>query len=258
MNEKGLVAHYSSLRNLANILSDQKIRMGSVKDLSDPRESDMTWLDEVGLGHQVESHSRELLKDKIGQVGKFLKLLCTVAPAERRPDQDEIEASIYGRPRMWAQYGDNFQGFCVILDKESLSAAIEKHAIKSKHLLQGRVDYYSGLSSVSGGVTIEYSPGEELTQENILDLISDNQNLHSLYLKKSEDWRDENEYRWLLYHASTDPVFVDIRSSIKAVVLGTRFPLNQRTQVKLYCANLGCDCYQLRYIHPRYEKILIS
>lgn len=258
LKESGLVAHYSGLHNLANILSDKKIKMGLVKNLSDPRESDMKWLDEVGYGHHIDIDSLISLKHKINQVGEFLKILCTVAPVERLPGQDEIETSIYGRPRMWAQYGDNFQGFCVILDKENLNIEIQKHAIQSRHLLHGKVEYYPWLSSILGGVTIEHWPGREVTQEKLFDLISKNYYLHSLYLKKSEDWRDENEYRWLLYHASTDPVFVDISSSIKAVVLGTRFPLNQYKQVKPYCASLGCDCYQLRYNHPKYEKYLIS
>ncbi|MCI2283571.1 hypothetical protein L3081_09450 [Colwellia sp. MSW7] len=50
INEGGNVAHYSSLNNLANILHDKQLRLGSIKNLDDPRESSCDWVSDIGHG----------------------------------------------------------------------------------------------------------------------------------------------------------------------------------------------------------------
>ena len=83
--------------------------------------------------------------------------------------------------------------------------------------------------------------------------MNDNQMVRSVYLKKSVDWQHEREFRWLLFNETAEPVFVSIRNSIKAVVLGWKFPQNQVSQAKMYCAELGCECWAIEYHHPKFE-----
>ena len=51
INEVGMVAHYSKLSNLANILHDGKVRLGAVADMADPREASLEWIQTTGYGH---------------------------------------------------------------------------------------------------------------------------------------------------------------------------------------------------------------
>ena len=77
--------------------------------------------------------------------------------------------------------------------------------------------------------------------------------LKFLFFRKSIDWRDESEYRWLLFDPTEEPIFVPVENSIKAVVLGSKFPLCRLEEVKAYCQEIEIPYYLLKYRHPRYE-----
>lgn len=252
LNKDPYVAHYSSLKNLANILHDTKLVLSPVSRLSDPRESSMSWIDTCGIGTDIDIKGRTEAEKLKSLAGQYLKILSTVAPKERRPEQDFFEATIFGRPRMWAQYGGNSEGFCVILNRKTLTQAIRKNLLNENHLQEGPIDYIPWSHMVGGGISLDYGLSLRPNKQSLFDLINANYMLKSIYFKKGSDWVEENEYRWLLYSESFEPYFVDISDAIQAVVLGSRFPLNQVPQAKTYCKALACDCYQLNYEYPKY------
>ena len=256
IDESGNVAHYAPLCHLANILSDQKIKLSFIKNLSDPRESSLGWLETVGYGGSTTDWKQaERIKNDIGSQ---LKIFCTADQHERSGSADKIEASIYGRPRMWSQYADNSKGFCLILDKEELTKEMKRVVKKPEHLLTGRVDYYDWLHLVGGGSSIEYGDRIDLSKLDVFNIIDKNRMLKSIFFKKSIDWVGEQERRWLVFHEEKNEIFISIKSSIKAVVLGSEFPINQISQAKMYCKDLGCPCFMLGYHHPEYNQIVIA
>ena len=127
IEEKDCVAHYSKLKHLADILHDKKLLIGSVCNFDDPRESSMDWLDSVCYGHEPDFENKQAVDKIICKAGRQIRLLCTVGfkmPAS--PLSSFIEKAIYGRPRMWSQYGDRSRGFCIVLDKETLHKELQK------------------------------------------------------------------------------------------------------------------------------------
>ena len=130
----------------------------------------------------------------------------------------------------------------------------QRKAKREEYLIAGKVDYSPWLSKIGGdGVRIEYSPGTDLSKLDVFKKMNENFQLKSLYFRKSKDWRDESEHRWLLFDPTEDPIYVPIDNAIKAVVLGSKFPPNQFSQVKAYCQEFKIPYYLLKYRHPRYE-----
>ena len=256
--EENCVAHYSKLKHLANILHDKKLLVGPVCKMADPREASMSWLDSEGIGHGPDSENRQAANEMISRAGHQLRLLCTTGAGEPdSADRSPIESAIYGRPRMWAQYGDQSRGFCIVLNREKLHKELRKLVERDEHLISGEIEYSVWLHMVEGGSTIEFEPERDPRDLDVFEVMNENNMLQSVYFRKSIDWRDEGEYRWLLFSQTEKEVYVSIRNSIKAVVLGSQFPPNQESQAINYCQEIGSSCYRLEYRHPKYKKLVI-
>ena len=253
INQKRRVAHYARLENLANILHDKRLKLGSVSGLADPRESSLGWIEEVGYGNDPVTSEWRKAKELKYRVGRDLRILCTAGEKVKALEGScEVEESIYGRPRMWSQYGDESRGFCVVLSICKLNNAMSVLTDNHEQLIFDTVDYYDWVHCVSGSAAIEYGNEVDLSSVNMFEIINKNRLLHSIYFKKSIDWKGEQEARWLLYSEQDKDVYVSIENAVEAVVLGCEFPLNQLSQVKEYCEALGCPCYMINYQHPKY------
>ena len=224
--------------------------------LADPREASMSWLVSEGIGRGPDSDKWQAAEEMICKAGRQVRLLCTTGSSEPVSEgRNPIEAAIYGRPRMWAQYGDQSRGFCIVLNREVLNNELQniEEVERDEHLISGEVKYFDWLHLVEGTSVIQYGPNQDLCDLDIFEEINQNAMLQSIYFKKSIDWRDESEYRWLIFAQTEKPIYVSIENSIKAVVLGSQFPLNQVSQAKDYCREIDSSCYQLEYRHPKYQ-----
>ncbi len=245
------VAHYSRPSSLIGILGNQHLRFGPVAYMADPRESTLDWIDLEGIGRNEHLPSARKARALKRAAGEYIRLICTAAPRERQPGLSIIEEANYGRPRMWAHYAENGAGFCVVLDQERLQSAA---CSRADYLLVGRVDYHPWLHMVSGGCTIQHGPDHPAPEEGrLLELLSDNEMLRSIYFKKSIDWKAEDEYRLLLYSERDGEELVPIKGVAKFVILGQRFPRDHIDVALRFCRELGCKCYQMIYQHPNYS-----
>ncbi len=253
IEQKDCVAHYSKLKHVDNILHDKKLLVGPVCNFADPREARMGWLDTEGIGRDPDLDEWRAAEEMKCRAGRQVRLLCTAAPKKHVPGNSRTEEAIYGRPRMWAQYGDESRGFCVVLNREALNNELQKVAERDEYLISGKVEYFPWLEMVGGSSTIPYGPDLDPRDLDIFEIMNQNSMLRSIYFKKSIDWEHESEYRWLLFARTEKPVYVSIENSIEAVVLGSQFPLNQWSQVKDYCREIGSPCFRLEYQHPKYQ-----
>ncbi len=251
------VAHYSKLEHVADILHDKKLLVGPVCNFADPREASMDWLKDECIGSVPYSDKKQAVDEMKRKAGRQVRLLCTAAPKEHVPGNSLTEEAIYGRPRMWAQYGDQSRGFCVVLNREALNNRLLQVAERDEYLISGKVEYFPWLEMVGGGSTIQYGPDLDPRDLDKFELMNENSMLRSIFFKKSIDWKEECEYRWLLFGQTEKPIYVSIEDSIEAVVLGSQFPLNQWSQVRAYCQQIGSPCFRLLYWHPKYQLLRI-
>jgi hypothetical protein len=134
----------------------------------------------------------------------------------------------HSRPRMWAQYGDNYKGACLVFDKRQLDADI-----RSTAYAEGLVVYADRVKYENPEVVLN------LRKPNGLNIFIDDINRlgfdktaeahisnywEELFFLKSRDWEQEREFRWLVQGNRDQDFFVDISNSLVGIALGDRFP----------------------------------
>ena len=251
INEDEVVAHYTRLEFLDKILGNKTIKLSPVSNFDDPRENSLGWIFTEGIGDSIEGWG---IADRLKKsAGSKINILCTCTKAEHTPGDCPIESAPYGKPRMWSQYGDNSKGFCIVLNQERFKLRLKQLAEKPEYFITDKVEYVEWLHIVGGGSSIEYGDGLELNEDRLFSILNNNNMLHSIFYKKSIDWRDECEHRWLLFSDDDKPIFVSIEDCVEGIVLGCEFPPDKFDEIREYCSHLNCSCFKLSYEHPKYE-----
>ncbi len=108
---------------------------------------------------------------------------------------------------MWEQYAGKASGVCIIFSKKSVLTQI-----KNQLELNFKADYI--------GYTRQYFKSMKgiATHQSITCRVKSYFE-NKLFLKHF-DYRDENEYRIITYIKSNDHIFLDIKNSLKGVILG--------------------------------------
>jgi hypothetical protein len=219
-NSEDAICHYTSIENGMDILSSGKIKLSPFKDANDPFE----FLDKPFIGNQgdinIHMDSRSVgsfhINDDIKHRVKFLsfctnydsKVICGETGSER------TEKSIYkcyGKPRMWAQYGRNHSGLCLIFSKKKL-----EELIANKNIVSGFTVYYES--------EINDYPPLDLRKSYHIEYVSEyiSNNIQSIFYKKTADFVDENEYRIVTYCDSGEDVTLPIKDIIIGVIRGSK------------------------------------
>ncbi len=117
----------------------------------------------------------------------------------------------YNKDRMWDMYGEQSNGVCLIFSKNDLIKSIDKSIIPEHGLIQ----YHKQLFDAIGGLNCNNNKHYEAKNFIISKL-----------MKKSFDYRDENEYRFLLYSDSKEKMKINIKESLKGIIFGINFDLD--------------------------------
>jgi hypothetical protein len=226
-NNEQYVAHYTSLdRLVSSILPSEKIRASSIDVLNDPYENTIDWIDDISYG-EVTVDFKQYTNQIKANIQKHLKVFSTTSYNEEEcKNSSDISNHIYCRPRMWAQYGDNHKGVCLIFEKNELHEQIDMHmcANRGRMINYDKVNYLSWMDKIDSGITLDYS--EETYKECLKDpdILYSNLNANlifeSMFFRKHVDWSSENEFRWLLFSNSLKNLDILYGKSLKAIVLG--------------------------------------
>ena len=261
INDEACVAHYTGFESGNKILTSNELRLGRVENLSDPRERTFGWIQyaslvDDGSSDLVFEQRKENMRDAKRRFQENLRILCTCTQIAVKGDEVycPVEASCYGRPRMWAQYGEKGEGLCLVLDRNKVQMALEKNAEHPRYLLEGEVAYYPWLSQVDGGASLPSDPDMDWATVNVFDLVNENGMIRSTLFMKSIDWRDESEYRWLLYSADSGEVSLPLDQCLVGIVLGPATKnIRDIKTAREYCRRFQRPLYKLEYKHPKYK-----
>jgi len=146
-------------------------------------------------------------------------------------DSDEIESARidilrrgFARSRMWSQYAEGHFGVCLVFSKKELRQRISalKENVEDR-LFEGSVDYKDFSREAINARTFN---GDKLEKTSITEFIAGHLDEHytALFLEKAQDYRDENEYRFVFFNSVPGFVYVPIDDCLKAVIVGVRFP----------------------------------
>lgn len=214
--------HYTTLEvAIEKILYTGEIRLGPFEKTNDPRESQDWWIRSTG----GLENSRPLLQllDLVNEDRlKRCKVLCLT--------KDDIEHNRLGygrrgfaRARMWAQYAKKHRGICLIFDMDKLETAIDRILGSKGKIYKGMVKYTDSMDAVKEASIVDL---HGCSQEEIRNIVRQHLDKYAntIFFSKNRDWKDETEYRYVLYSEDSQYQFIPIDAILKGLVLGVDFP----------------------------------
>jgi len=249
------LCHYTKRETaLEKILFNKQIKLGRLGLTNDPKESKTrSHVIPSGSGYKLHTQFKNIntAVEKVSKDEWKVFCLAKSLPINLENTRENVYRGLfapgYSRPRMWAQYGENHSGVCLIFDGERLSKNIESLKDKNKIVIHGPVSYDNYDKSIS----------------NHLDL-SDIKNLGPLravrkyyydnyeyfFLTKHPDWRDETEYRWLIHDTGKKKdEFVSIEGALAAILVGIDFPPVYEITLKELCKGLNISAGKMEWIN---------
>ncbi len=147
----------------------------------------------------------------------------------KRVPANEAYYDVYGRgfalPRMWAQYAQNHNGVCFVLNKERV---IEK-VNAERSFFEARSVHYADIASTyhikEKQVNSIYNKIKNVANGNLpyLAEMKNDDFLKYNFFEKSADWSNEQEYRIIIYSCADErQKILNLADAIEGVVIGER------------------------------------
>lgn len=204
------IYHFTSAETaLLYILPSLQLKLSNYLHTNDPKESKT-----FGFWSILEScHDFKAAKIKKAfksYLNRYCKLLCFSTDYQILRNKTDFYFSGFDHPTMWAHYGNNYKGVCIVLYKENFKS----NNFQEENDLFDNVDYVNPLNFPS----INQSHWEDRKDEYFKEYLKENA-IH-FFFSKHKHWQSEDELR--LVHLGSK-VFCSIENSIAGIYLGNEF-----------------------------------
>ena len=230
-----LVYHYTSSDIALNhVLSAGTIRLGAYEQTNDPQET-RSWVFALAtsgpqdLGSYAFEETSQTFSALLKQTTKLACFSTDSGPLTGDHVSDILNRG-FAKPRMWAQYGLSHTGVCIVLNKAKLLNAV--------------AEQFPERLTISGPISYKNSPSLGLSSEYVLDMHQWETLGSSAYAKKFiglyhkplffqklRDWRDECEWRIVLWLDTPEPAYLNIESALVGVIHGANIDID--TSIKI-------------------------
>lgn len=246
--DKDTIFHYSKTETTLNyILKNNQLLLSERSSSIDPmeRKTPSQYSEWVGKRSSSNTDSSEI-HNKLSDYYKNLKQLCfcynkgkLIIPLTNGYDKINFEYLGCLKPRMWDQYGDHYNGVCLVFSQK----LIEKHSgLKFK-----KIKYFDFSNFLGRKIVV---------QENDLDYNGENkyfknlkQKYEKIYCHKHKDYEHETEIRLYSDSAIQNPLF-DFKDSLKAIIINAPHKLgkeNYYAQILEYAQTKNIDLISLNW-----------
>lgn len=256
--------HYTGILKAFKILHGNQLKFSKLSLMNDTLES------KPRLNTNDKTNELSMIISHFSYTNNnYIQLLCMSQDSKIKKTISKKSKDFYedfsGRgfalPRMWAQYAENNNGVCFIFDKSKLTFCIEKQ-LKNNLILSNSIDYVSNFKStefnqdVYNDFLIYIDQKKDSTdQKNIykqknkkdcdflknhLDFVMFN------YFTKLDDWKNENEYRFLAY-GKKEYYVPNIFDSIVGIVVGEKIEDSNLTIIKLLCPKRQFEIMKIHF-----------
>lgn len=201
--------HYTPIEKAIKIIYYETLQFGLINNTNDIFEQKPKLLfDEEICNNPNLLENEKIIEDYFKKSRERIKILCFSQDDKNYQEnkfltRDQKIANVIGRgfalPRMWAQYAENNEGICFIINKEKL---IQKLNSEGFTFIDKKVNYVNVYSSSKFSST-DITALSKKIKSNSCDVISELIRTDSKYVKynyftKLNDWKTENEYRILI------------------------------------------------------------
>lgn len=199
-----LFFHFTSVDKLSLILSNNCLKACNLVSMNDIREAE--------LYHEfLAAYSNDIPQ----VIKEECKILCF---SKNMKGKNGIMRYGYKRPRMWAQYANNFTGCCLVIDEVEFKK--ENPKINYEHgYFCDNVKYVNIIPTIP-----------LCNSNNVYAFFKANSK--SMFFTKQKDWSGEGEKRFVLFSKKND-VYFNIRKSLKAIIFAKSISENVQIIYKL-------------------------
>lgn len=217
--------HYTTRQAaLGSILPVGELRVGLFRYMNDPRES-KDWLFTIEGDSSRSSTELLALNQEATDAAKSTSKVISFTrddPLSAGEGFGEFGRG-YAHSALWAHYGGGHSGVCLVFDAAELRKSMEQALLAKGRAYAGCVTYADAGTDEIEAFTLSSS---EVGRLGIPGAVEEHIRIWHpvLFFRKSREWENEREYRWLLRSPEPAPVFVPIRDSLRGLVLGHDFP----------------------------------
>ena len=223
-DRKKYLYHYTSMDKAINyILQNRTLLFNPLANVNDPMESNPNrWVysnwDKGDKSEAIRGRLSDYFKNRIKVVCFSRDVQGDWAPGCCPTD---FCARGHSKPRMWATYGDNHQGVCLIFDKELLWKSFENELNGSGRLLRGPVRYGDKLPrDEDGAAVIDLKKFEGNFNETLQEKIENHYETYFFY--KHVDWSTEDEYRFVITGGDEGSIELAFNDALVGVAVGMK------------------------------------
>ena len=228
LKSEAALFHYTKLSTtIEKILNERTLLMNNANNLNDYREikySRTFWI--PSEDKQIDSLRLNKIQKEFYNLLPNYRIICFCSNDQKIDDSmgstyheifDSFGVSnpykmIYGyqKDRMWNIYSENYRGCCLVFNKNELKKFITKKYLINK-------DDYVSYTMHTDSFFHEIDCRNANTLEETNNLI-----MKKLFVKHY-DYKDENEYRFIINKRTSQKIKIDITKSLYAILTGPNF-----------------------------------
>jgi hypothetical protein len=220
--------HYTKASTALDfILASKTIRLGSYTRTNDPKEA-KDWRFDFGtnenrdLGRYKYEELSNWLTDQLKRNAKLVCFCTDTAPLTGDHVRDIFNRG-FCRPRMWAQYADQHTGMCLVFDRAKLTKHIGAQLAPEHFVISGPVQYVNRSvipslytdNEFTINIDVLEKDGPEIYAQRHLQMF-----YQRLFFEKMTDWRDEKEWRWVVFAPTETDINIKFEDSLAGVMFG--------------------------------------
>lgn len=256
--------HYTQRATaLENILYEGSFKFSYLKNSNDPYEYSPKLFGAGGYSWDdgVKEHidSTEDILESI-----FAKQTLFISFCSNEFEDNSLISCGFLKLRMWAQYGENHKGVCLIFSKEKLSNLFKNQFAQDQYMtFDGYIDYVEYVNADVDHIVlaIDHDTFNNFHPENIA--FKHLEKYHKkLFFRKPFDYRDEQEYRFVIVKKNDqgpytmEPLF-KIEGCLKGIILGDKFSVVYYPTIKSVCNKMNIQCKKLHWNSDEFIPINI-
>ena len=219
--------HYTRVETARDcILRSRSLKISSFRNTNDPKET-KDWEFNYALGDENPGiEETNIVGSAIASEIKCKSKVICFSKDNNFTDinpLNQVFSRGFAKPRMWAQYGANHSGVCLIFNKKILDKNITEQFGSSRNdIYQGSVSYVNRSISediYKSAYTVNYPYYKRL---GLAEYTKRHLYTHSprLFFEKSTDWQGEDEYRWVIVGDEMDDLYLKFDNALAGVVFG--------------------------------------
>lgn len=193
-----------------------RLRMGRFKEMNDPREASSNRFECNAFSGEIPADKFDVQEEFNEAVVSSARVLCGARDKYKKCDKKRVTHRGFGKPRMWATYGDEHKGACFVFDRESLKSKIREQ-LPPGTVWARDVDY-NPMYLKPGYFHADYELMKKCSPDAIKSCAEKFQ--LQLFFRKHEDWKTECEWRIATIDTRPRDLLVEFSRSLKYVVLG--------------------------------------